>query len=89
VRAAEAKPGPLWVSMRDPTSVVVVCRKDSQDDDTPFGHRVCPSGSVAFSCAIGAVAGAALTGRRGAWTRVAGTVAGAVGLAVSEAVARA
>lgn len=47
------------------------------------------SGSVAFSGAIGALAGAALTGRRGAWTRVASTVAGAVGLAVSEAVARA
>src|SRR6478609_169460 len=47
------------------------------------------SGAVAFSGAIGALAGAALTGRRGAWTRVAGAVAGAVGLGVSEAVARA
>jgi hypothetical protein len=44
---------------------------------------------VAFSGAIGALAGAALTGHRGAWTRVAGMLAGAVGLAVSEAVARA
>ena len=47
------------------------------------------SGAVAFSGAIGALAGAALTGRGGAWTRVAGAVAGGVGLAGSEAVARA
>ena len=44
----------------------------------PSGTGSGQSGSLAFSCAIGAVAGAALTGRRGAWTRVAGTVAGAV-----------
>ena len=55
----------------------------------PSGSGSGRSGSVAFSGAIGAVAGAALTGHRGAWTRVAATVAGAVGLAVSEAVARA
>src|SRR4249919_1861161 len=55
----------------------------------PSGSGSGRSGSVAFSGAIGALAGAALTGRRGAGARVAGAVAGAVGLAVSEAVARA
>ena len=55
----------------------------------PSGSGSGRSGSVAFSGAIGALAGAALTGHRGAWTRVAGMLAGVVGLAVSEAVARA
>ena len=55
----------------------------------PSGTGSGRSGSVAFSGAIGALAGAALTGHRGAGTRVAGMLAGAVGLAVSEAVARA
>ena len=54
----------------------------------PSGSGSGRSGSVAFSGAVGALAGAALTGRRGAGTRVAGAVAGAVGLAVSEVVAR-
>jgi hypothetical protein len=44
---------------------------------------------VAFAGVVGALAGAALTGRRGPWARVAGVLAGGVGLAVSEAVARA
>src|SRR3954452_19370509 len=46
-------------------------------------------GSVLFSAVIGAVAGAALAGHRGARAGCAGAVAGAVGLAASERVARA
>jgi hypothetical protein len=46
-------------------------------------------GSGLFSAAIGAVAGAALAGHRGARAACAGAVAGAVGLAASERLARA
>jgi len=46
-------------------------------------------GSVLFSAAIGAVAGATLAGHRGRRAACAGGIAGAVGLAVSERVARA
>jgi hypothetical protein len=44
---------------------------------------------VLFAAAVGAAAGAALTGQRGVRAAVAGTLAGAAGLGVSEAVARA
>ena len=47
------------------------------------------SGSIGFAAAIGAVAGAALTGHRGARVATAGAVAGAVALGASERVARA
>jgi hypothetical protein len=47
------------------------------------------TGSVAFSAVIGAVAGAALAGHRGARAAGAAAIAGAVGLATSERVARA
>ena len=47
------------------------------------------AGSVGFAAAIGGLAGAALTGHRGARAAVAGAVAGAAGLGASEAVARA
>jgi hypothetical protein len=47
------------------------------------------NGSVGVAGAIGGLAGAALTSRRGAKTAALGAVAGAVGLGVSEAVARA
>ena len=47
------------------------------------------SGSVGFAAAIGGVAGAALTGHRGARAAAAGALAGAVGLAGSEWIARA
>src|SRR6478752_5475063 len=47
------------------------------------------SGSVGFAAAIGGVAGAALTGHRGARAAAAGALAGAVGLAASEWIARA
>jgi hypothetical protein len=47
------------------------------------------AGAVGFACALGGLAGAALTGHRGARAAVAGAVAGAVGLGTSEAVARA
>ncbi len=46
-------------------------------------------GAIGFACAIGGLAGAALTGHRGARAAAAGAVAGAVGLGTSEAVARA
>src|SRR3954470_6197791 len=46
-------------------------------------------GSVAFSAVIGAVAGAALAGHRGARAAGVGAVVGAAGLAASERVARA
>ncbi len=46
-------------------------------------------GSVLVACVIGAAAGAALVGHRGARSAGAGAVAGAAGLAASEAVARA
>ncbi len=45
--------------------------------------------AVVFASAVGALAGAALTGRRGAKAAAAGAVAGAAGLGVGEAVARA
>ena len=45
--------------------------------------------SVGFAGAIGGLAGAALTGHRGARTATVGAAAGAVGLGASEAVARA
>jgi hypothetical protein len=44
---------------------------------------------VATACAIGGLAGAALTSHRGARATVVGAIAGAVGLGASEAVARA
>ncbi len=47
------------------------------------------AGAVAFAGAVGALAGAALSGRRGRRPAVAGAAAGAVALGVSEAVARA
>jgi hypothetical protein len=47
------------------------------------------SGSVGFAAVIGGVAGAALSSHRRARVRAAATLAGAAGLAVSEAVARA
>jgi hypothetical protein len=47
------------------------------------------AGSIVASAVIGAVAGAALTGHRGARAGVLGAVAGAAGLAASERVARA
>src|SRR6266511_3119123 len=47
------------------------------------------AGSVGFACAIGGLAGAALTGHRGARAAALGAVAGAAGLGASEAVARA
>jgi len=54
--------------------------------------RVAPrtrTGSVGFAGAIGGLAGAALTTRRGAKATAVGALAGAVGLGASEAVARA
>jgi hypothetical protein len=56
------------------------------DDSSPATSR---TGSVGFACAIGGLAGAALTGHRGARAAAVGAVAGAVGLGASEAVARA
>jgi hypothetical protein len=47
------------------------------------------TGAVGFACAIGGLAGAALTGHRGWRAAAAGTVAGALGLGAMEAVARA
>ena len=47
------------------------------------------AGSVLFASAIGAIAGAALTGHRGRRALAVGTAVGATGLAASEAVARA
>jgi hypothetical protein len=47
------------------------------------------TGSIGFAGAIGGLAGAALTGHRGARAAAAGAMVGAVGLATSEAVARA
>src|SRR4249919_3379159 len=44
---------------------------------------------VAYASAIGGVAGAALTAHRGPRTAAVGALAGAVGLGISEAVARA
>jgi hypothetical protein len=46
-------------------------------------------GGLAFAAAVGALAGAALAGRRGARAAVAGGLAGAAALAAGEAVARA
>ena len=48
-----------------------------------------PRGSVGFACAIGGVAGAALTAHKDRRTTAVGAIAGAVGLGTSEAVARA
>jgi hypothetical protein len=47
------------------------------------------TGAIGFAGAIGGVAGASLTGHRGARAAAAGAVAGAVGLGTAEAVARA
>ena len=47
------------------------------------------SGSIGFAAVIGGVAGAAIAGHRGARSTAVATLAGAAGLAVSEAVARA
>src|SRR6266545_2685926 len=47
------------------------------------------AGSVGFACAIGGLAGATLTGHRGARSAAVWAVAGAAGLGASEAVARA
>jgi hypothetical protein len=47
------------------------------------------TGAIGFACAIGGLAGASLTGHRGARAAAAGAVAGAVGLGTAEAVARA
>ncbi|MFC7273024.1 hypothetical protein ACFQS1_03430 [Paractinoplanes rhizophilus] len=44
---------------------------------------------IAFAAAVGALSGAALTGRRGAGAATAGALAGAAALAATEAVARA
>jgi hypothetical protein len=52
----------------------------------PAGKR---AGSIGLACAIGGLAGAALTGHRGVRAAAAGALAGAVGLGISEAVARA
>ena len=46
-------------------------------------------GSTGFSAALGGLAGLALTSHRGRWVRVAGAAAGAIGLAVIDAAARA
>jgi hypothetical protein len=56
------------------------------------GGRSAPpsrAGQVGFAAAVGGLAGAALTGHRGARAAVAGAAAGAAGLGASEAVARA
>jgi hypothetical protein len=57
----------------------------------PDGERTAPSrlAQVGSGCVIGGLAGAALIGHRGAKPAIIGSVAGAVGLGVSEAVARA
>src|SRR5450755_4389732 len=47
------------------------------------------TGSVGFAAVIGGVAGAAITGHRGARAAGVGAIAGAVGLATSERIARA
>ena len=58
---------------------------------TPEGSTAGPSraGAVGFASAIGGLAGAALAGHRGPRAVAAGALVGAVGLGVSEAVARA
>jgi len=56
---------------------------------TPSRPEVGRRGSVGFAGAIGALAGAALAAHRGTKAAAVGAVAGAVGLGVSEAVARA
>jgi len=56
---------------------------------TPSRPEVGRRGSVGFASAIGALAGAALAAHRGTKAAAVGAVAGAVGLGVSEAVARA
>jgi hypothetical protein len=56
------------------------------DSSTPAPKR---AGSIGLACAIGGLAGAALTGHRGVRAAAAGALAGAVGLGISEAVARA
>jgi len=56
------------------------------DGRAPATNR---AGSVGSACAIGGLAGAALTGHRGAKAAAAGAAAGAVALGTSEAVARA
>ncbi|HEY9378746.1 MAG TPA: hypothetical protein VIQ02_16840 [Jiangellaceae bacterium] len=60
-----------------------------QPTELDGGRRPDRTGSVAFAAAIGGLAGAALTGHRGPKAASLGVVAGAVGLGVSEAVARA
>lgn len=55
----------------------------------PSGAGARWSSSVAFASAIGALAGATLTGQRGGRTAAAATLVGAVGLGASEALARA
>jgi hypothetical protein len=55
----------------------------------PSGAETSGLSSVAFAGGIGGLAGAALTGQRGARSAVAGTVVGAIALGAAEAVARA
>ncbi len=57
----------------------------ARDDSAPASK----TGAVGFACALGGLAGVALTGHRGAKAAAVGAVAGAVGLGASEAVARA
>jgi hypothetical protein len=56
--------------------------------DSPAPEAKRP-GSIGLACAIGALAGAALTGHRGVRAAAIGALAGAVGLGACEAVARA
>jgi hypothetical protein len=55
----------------------------------PSQRQPSRASSVAFAAAIGGLAGAALTGHRGARATAVGTLGGAIGLGTSEAVARA
>jgi hypothetical protein len=57
--------------------------------DSEMGAPTARTASVAFSAVLGAVAGAALAGHRGVRAAAVGAVAGAVGLASAERVARA
>jgi hypothetical protein len=57
----------------------------AQDASTPAARR----GSAGFAAVIGGVAGATLAGHWGGWATIAGTVAGAIALAVIDTVARA
>src|SRR6266540_3249490 len=56
----------------------------ARDDSAPASK----TGAVGFACALGGLAGVALTGHRGAKAAAVGAVAGAVGLGASEPEAR-